>query len=430
MKIAFQPSRYFPLVRPLLLIACLAATMVTAPARTDVPDHAMASFDREMEGYLRPREVPGGSLAVVKNGKLVYARGYGWADRERRQPVQADSLFRIASISKPITAVAVLQLVEQGKLRLEDRAFDLLKLAPVLRPGEAPDPRLAKITIRQLLEHSGGWDRDQSFDPMFRPGQIAEATGTPAPARPDAIIRYMLGQRLDHDPGTHYAYSNFGYCVLGRVIEKVSGLGYEEYVRRHVLAPAHITTMRIGATRESGRLPNEVHYYSPTGRTGRSVFPDQPGEVPVCYGSFFLEAMDAHGGWVASAVDLVKFAAALDDPEHSPLLKPETIRTMYRRPEPPLGRKEDGSPADAYYGCGWMVRPVGQDGKANYWHNGSLPGTFTLLVRRWDGLTWAALFNQRSEDGKLPDGDIDPALHRAAAGVKQWPTEDLFPRYK
>lgn len=421
--------RLRPSVRSLSLALGVLAS-IAAAAQTAPPDGAMASFDHEMEQFMGAREVPGGALAVVKNGKLVYARGYGWADREKRQAAQADSLFRIASISKPFTAVAVLQLVERGKLRLDDRAFDLLKLAPVVAKGDAPDPRLAKITIRQLLQHSGGWDREKSFDPMFRPGQIAETVGSPAPARPDAVIRYMLGKPLDNDPGTHYAYSNFGYCVLGRVIEKVSGLGYEEYVRKNVLAPAHITTMRIGATRESGRLPKEVRYYSPTGRTGRSVFPDQVGEVPVCYGSFFLEAMDAHGGWIASAVDLAKFGAALDDPDHSPLLKAETIRTMYRRPEPPLGLKADGSPADSYYGCGWMVRPVGKEGKANYWHNGSLPGTNTLLVRRWDGLTWAALFNQRAEGSKLNDSDIDPALHRAAAAVKQWPTDDLFPKYR
>src|SRR5436189_5086177 len=88
------------------------------------------------------------------------------------------------------------------------------------------------------------------------------------------------------------------------------------------------------------------------------------------------------------------------------------------------------SPLPAYYGCGWMVRPVGSKGKANYWHNGSLPGTSTLLVRRSDGLSWAAVFNQRSDDKKLPDTAIDPALHRAADSVAAWPETDLFPQYK
>ena len=128
--------------------------------------------------------------------------------------------------------------------------------------------------------------------------------------------------------------------------------------------------------------------------------------------------MDAHGGWIASAVDLARFAAALDDPAHSPLLKPETIATMYAPPT--------GAAKDVWYACGWSVRPVGKSGRANYWHNGSLLGTSSLLVRRSDGLSWAVLFNQRSEDKKLPDDEIDGALHRAANAVKKWPKGNLF----
>jgi N-acyl-D-amino-acid deacylase len=414
------------LTRRSLLTAALAAPAFAQEGALAI--NPLKSFDREMEAYMEARKVPGGALAVVKDGRLVYAKGYGWADRDRQERVQPDSLFRIASISKPVTGVAVLKLVEQGKLRLEDRAFDLVKLSPP--PGKTVDLRLASITIRQLLQHAGGWDREQSFDPMFRPTLIAKELSVPAPAGPEAVIRYMLGQPLDFDPGARSAYSNFGYCVLGRVIEKVTGTSYEEYVRKQVLAPARITTMRIGASLESGRAPKEVRYYSPSSATGRSVFPAVEGRVPVGYGTFNLEAMDAHGGWLASAVDLAKLAAALDDPAHSPLLKPATLKMMYERPAPPLGRSANGTPAPSYYALGWQVRPVGDQGKANYWHTGSLPGTFTLLVRRWDGLSWAVLFNQRSEGGPLADGDIDGALHRAAADVKQWPPHDFFARYR
>ena len=99
---------------------------------------------------------------------------------------------------------------------------------------------------------------------------------------------------------------------------------------------------------------------------------------------------------------------------------------MAAPPPPPAGRRSDGTLEAAYYGCGWSVRPTGGKGRANYWHNGSLPGTATLLVRRWDGLSWAVLFNQRSEDRNLPDTAIDSALHRAADSVAAWPTKDLF----
>jgi N-acyl-D-amino-acid deacylase len=183
--------------------------------------------------------------------------------------------------------------------------------------------------------------------------------------------------------------------------------------------------MRIGASLDGKQADGEVRYYTPKDDEAKNVFPDGPKETSWPYGGFHLEAMDAHGGWIASAVDLARFAAALDDPQRSPLLKPETFQTMSAAP-PPVSRLPDGSLADNHYGCGWSVRPVGKNGKANYWHGGSLPGTSTLLVRRWDGLSWAVLFNQRSEDKNLPDGAIDRALHRAADAVAKWPDKDLF----
>lgn len=375
------------------------------------------------------RGIPGGALAVVKDRRLIYAKGYGWADSEKKIPATPTSLFRIASISKPLTAVAVLKLVENKKLALDARAFDIVRAEPVLKDGRKPDPRLARITVRQLLQHTGGWDRDASFDPMFRSKRIAAETGTASPAAPHAVIRYMLGQPLDFDPDARYAYSNFGYCVLGRIIEEISGMSYERFVREKILAPIRIKRMRLGSTLDGKQAAGEVRYYTKEPALTDSLFPDGERRVSWPYGGFNLEAMDAHGGWIASAVDLVRFAAALDDPAHSRLLKPDTSREMYAPPAAPAWRKPDGTLADAYYGCGWMVRPHDGSLRANYWHSGSLPGTNTLLVRRWDGLTWAVLFNQRSDDGSLPDNAIDPALHCAAATVKEWPTEDLFGRY-
>ncbi|HXO20807.1 MAG TPA: serine hydrolase domain-containing protein [Thermoanaerobaculia bacterium] len=187
---------------------------------TEVPE--LASFDRIVPSLMAKWGVPGAAVAVVQEGRLILARGYGWADREARQPVQPDSLFRIASLSKSLTSAAILQLVEEGKLRLDDKAFDLLKdLRP--RAGARVNPQLRQITLRNLLQHSGGWDSGKSFDPMFRSREIAGAMGVPTPAGPEAIVRYMLDQPLQFTPGTAYAYSNFGYCVLGRVIEKVTG---------------------------------------------------------------------------------------------------------------------------------------------------------------------------------------------------------------
>ncbi len=417
------------------------------------------AFDQEMQQFMAARKIPGGALAVVTDRRLVYARAYGWADREKQLPARPDSLFRIASISKPITAVAVFQLVERGKLDLDAPAFDLIDVPPFLPGEKRADERLKQITVRQLLQHTGGWDRDKSYDPMFRSRQIAQALQVPCPPGGRDIIRYMLGQPLDFDPGTRHAYSNFGYCVLGRIIEKITGLPYERYVKQNVLAPIGISRMRLGASRSEQQADGEARYYTSNNATARDVFaadtaslprassespanPDKPAagnstspdsvkmadrnRVPWPYGGFCLEAMHAHGGWIASAVDLARFAAALDKSLKSPLLKPETIRTMYAPPAAPVSRDKDGQLASSFYGCGWMVRPAGYIGKANYWHTGSLPGACTLLVRRWDGVSWAVLFNQRSEDKKSPDSAIDGALHRAADAVAKWPTDDLF----
>ena len=381
-------------------------------------------FDDVVTAFMRARSIPGGALAVSRNGKLVLARGYGWADRESGEPVSPHSLFRIASVSKPITAVAVLQLIERsgGRVTLDTPAFALLGYPR--RPGEGADPRLARVTIRDLLQHTAGWDAAKSFDPMFRPIEIARAVGVRSPAGPEAIIRYMLGHPLDHDPGSTYAYSNFGYCVLGRVIERLSGEGYEQYVKDAVLAPLGIRDMRLGRSLLRHRAPGEVRYYD-AGVSENVMTPEEGDSVPTPYGGFHVEAMDAHGGWIASAADVVRFACAFDDPHHSPLLRPETIATMFARPNGQPGYEPDGRPKAAYYACGWMVRPT-SDGRANHWHTGRVAGASSLLVRRHDGLNWAVLFNQSSDPSGLSYDDIDPALHRAADAVKSWPDGDLF----
>lgn len=390
-----------------------------AVAITGTANERFAELDQALVDLIETHDLPGISLAISEHGQIVHARGYGLADRELGTPVTPASRFRIASVSKPITAVAILRLVEMGKLRLNDRVFDILDRPAPLQDNSEPDPRLNEVTIEQLLQHRGGWDRDQSFDPMFRSVQWAELCRCPPPAMPHEVIRAMHTEKLDFDPGQRYAYSNFGYCLLGRVIEKVTGLTYDQFVHAELFQPVGITSIALGRTRLEQRQTDEVRYYHPD--NGNSVFAADVGQiVPSPYGAWCLEAMDAHGGWIASASDLVRFLNALPfddsdaddsdaqtvDANRQSLLARSTAELITLHP---LRQDDD---RESYYGLGWSIRRDRQ-GKFTIWHTGSLPGTATELTRRSDGRCFAVLINSRSgQDGKNPLGEVTGAIHR------------------
>ena len=384
------------------------------PERGD-PTMRAGAVDQMMRNFVREHQIPGASLAIMKDGELLYARAFGWADPEAEVAARPESLYRIASISKPITAVAILQLVEEEKLRLDENPFTVIGLDEALRQ-EGRDPRLADITIEQLLHHRAGWDRGQSFDPMFVPGRVRKHLGSEGPPTQGQIIRFMLDQPLDHDPGSQYAYSNFGYCLLGRVIEARSGMGYEPYVQQKVLLPLGITTMRMGRSLPDQAWTDEVRYVDGKGRT-RFAAVDAKRRVSISY-AHDQEVMDAHGGWVATAADLARFAAAFADAGKPALLKPGSVERMWAQPA--------GAKPPVWYGMGWSVRDVG-DGRRNAWHSGLLTGgTSTLLVRRHDGYTWAVLFNtdRSRSNGQVLAGQVDPLIHRAVGRVPRWNPED------
>lgn len=381
----------------------------------------LAPFDTMMSDFVKTQHVPGASLAVSRNSHVVYARGFGLADREVSRPVQPDSLFRLASISKPLTAVAVMQLVEQGKFGLDDRIFDLLPAADWL--PKQHDERLRIVTVRHLLQHTAGWDRTKSFDPIGRVHDIARHASKPLPVDVSDVIRYTLTLPLEFDPGARYAYYNVDYLLLGRLIELMTQEKYEHRVKQHVLAPMGITRMQLGRAWKEDLARDEVRYYDSKQRESVAVCGSKLGsKVSQVYGGENFEAYEAHGGWIGSAVDLVRFISAFDHVHHPKLLKAQTLHTMWGRPSGLAGHEADGKPMEAYYACGWNVRPVGDKGGVNAWHSGLIAGTSTLLVRRHDGLDWAVLFNTESNpEGKTLSGLIDPLIHQAADAITNWP---------
>lgn len=369
-----------------------------------------APLDEMMIEFIERHDVPGAALAVSKGGEVVYSRGFGFAELSSRERVQPESLFRIASISKPITAVAVMQLVERGALSLDENPFKVIGFGHLLDSAGC-DERLERVTVRHLLAHQGGWDRSVSYDPMFQTRRIQEEFGlTGAPGTRD-IIRFMLSEPLDFDPGERYAYSNFGYCVLGRVIEAVTGAPYDEAVRARVLTPLGIEDMQIGRSLPEDRVDGEVVYHDQEKRA-RVPVKARGRRVPIGY-AHDQEVMDSHGAWIASAADLARFAGAFSDPSSCPLLTEESVGAMW------APQKEQ--PGAVWYGLGWQVRDVG-GGRKNAWHTGLLTGgTSTIMVRRHDGLSWAVLFNtdRSGTSGETLSGLIDPLVHRAVNEVKE-----------
>jgi CubicO group peptidase (beta-lactamase class C family) len=337
---------------------------------------AMAASAR---AFMQSYAVPGFSVAVGHGGTMIYQDAFGVADREKNEPLTPMHLFRIASVSKPITSTAIFSLIEQGRLHLGDRIFGPGAVLGTDFGGPPYHPQVDQITLEHLLTHTGGGWNNTRDDPMFMNAGMSQAQ----------LISFVLRERpLDHPPGQSYAYSNFGYCVLGRVIEKVSRQGYAAFVGDAVLKRCGVADMAIAGNTLAQRRRGEVKYYGQN---------DNPYGMNVA-------RMDAHGGWIARPADLVQFAMHVDGFAAPPnILKPDTIRTM-----------TTPSSANAGYAKGWEVNKAN-----NWWHNGSLPGTSTIMVRTHSGFCWAAFTNTRRQNSAL-DGDLDKLIWTMVGQVKAW----------
>jgi CubicO group peptidase (beta-lactamase class C family) len=412
-------------------LSALAVTPVRADAQpgtppatmlpvTGAPVPALAEFDRFTREFVQRWKIPGGQCAVAKDGAIVYSRGFGFVDavrdgKPRPAAVEPSHVFRIASSSKPITAVAVMKLVQRGDLKLDQRAFDILSdLTP--HSGAAPDPRLATIALRNLLDHSSGFVNDP-FDPQFDGLRVAaDLFSHPRPASSVDLIRYMMGRPLGFAPGTSYAYSNAGYNVLGRIIERVTKRSYGAAVQELVLSPLGITGLKLMTrTTPSARLPNEVSYFDgPNFLDSYSVYDDDPNVRQYADGGFDGSAIDAHGGWIASAADLVRFLNGVGGKTGPQILEPATVETMLARPNNPFYASRQ-----KYYALGWDVDP----GSVVMAHNGAITfGTLSSIMRLPGGVTVAAVFNHLDPDIAGILSDVVNGLRAVAKGVTTWPT--------
>lgn len=371
-------------------------------------DPVFASIDHSVSRFLNRNEMAGASVAIAKDGEMVFSKGYGWADKENRIRIEPYHLFRVASVSKLITAAGIMKLTEQGKLSLEDRVFGpdgILNKPPF---DFYVDKKVEDIKVVHLLNHSGGWT-NRWGDPMFIPHAVARGLNKELPVDAEDIIQFMLGKRLHFKPGTMSSYSNLGYAILGEVIEKASGEEYEKFIKTSILYPLGIFDMRLGGSYLTERAELEVKYYEPS---DSYLVKDHKSDSKVrrSYGGNDVKTLGPAGGWLASSTDLLKFMLAIDGMNiPDDILSKESIEKMT-------------TPQKAY------LDPIGWRGvKSHSWYRtGTLAGTSALMVRRDDGISYVVLFNSSTWKGPMLSTDIRRMMDRAISKMPEWPEYNLL----
>ncbi len=375
-----------------------------------IEEQNSAIVDTYMEKFRLQNGLKGVSIAIVKDEKLVFAKGYGFANEEAKIQITPNHLFRLASVSKLITAVAIMKLVENSKISLDSKVFGKYGILNDDKFLHIKDKRLENITVRHLLNHSGGWTKNYG-DLAFLPKVVAKGVGESLPVNIDSYIKFVTTHKVHFEPGSYSAYSNLGYVILGKVISKVAGTGYESFVKSEVLAPAGIIDMQLGNSFFEQALPNEVRYYQPEDGQPIESFDGSGRMVPKTYGGNDIHLLGSAGGWLASVIDLMKLIVVIDNNSNvKDILSSESINEM---------TQVDAKGLDP---LGW--RTTNENGE--WWRTGTLPGTSALVKRQSDGISWVILSNTSNSRGPRLAIDMDRIMSHILLKVDQWPNYDLF----
>jgi hypothetical protein len=365
---------------------------MSAPAKAGItvrgrPVPEMVLFDALTTSYMSDQGITAGIVGVMKNGQVVYLKGFGEDYNGNSLPENA--LVRLASCTKPFTAAAIRRLIEANAFTKDDNAFNLGQMGGGLL-NYSPFPSLGDsdlnfVTVEDMLAHRGGWDRDIVADLTYREREIADDMGVTSPPGRGNTMRWILGQPLQHTPGSTYAYSNVGYLALGLIVESESGLGLISYLRQHVVTPqmwvpsTEIIQGRTFRDWQSSREPE----YDDGASLARNVFDSTgPAYVSPPYGGWDHEARIGQGGLVISAPTALQLAESYH------------VGVGYS-----IGLPRDANPLTD-----------------NEVHNGALAGTNTILYQRTDGVNMFIFFNGRPSDGHFAE-DLRIILRDALPSV-------------
>jgi serine beta-lactamase-like protein LACTB, mitochondrial len=338
-------------------------------AAQSLPAAVVRQIDEVVEHARSAEQLPAVSIAIAVNGNIVFKKAYGWADLENSVPASTESLFRTASVAKPMTAVGALELAEEGKLELD---------APIQKYCPAFPQKPWPITTRELLGHLSG----------IRAYKDREIFNTTHYVNTIDGMSIFKDDPLEFEPGTKFGYSTYGYTVIGCVVEGASGEKYTDYMAEHVFKPAGMDHIAV----------DDVYMIVPHRASGYNLQNGKIINMPLNDTSYKIPG----GGYVATAEDLAKFGAAVMSGK---LLRPETVRQMWT-PQ----KTKDGK--DTHYGMGWGKADL--DGETIYAHSGDQPGTRTsLFVIPARKMAFAVMINLENTDAPELNRNIGKIVVKA-----------------
>ncbi|MBR5856116.1 MAG: beta-lactamase family protein [Bacteroidales bacterium] len=378
-------------------------------------------FDAAIERFMRYWGIKGGSFALMRNDSLIYAKGYGYACIEDSTLCEVKHIFRIASVSKLITAVAIMRLCETGQLTPQSQVFGECGILNDTLFLKYRDKKITKVTVEHLLRHLGGFSNPHG-DAAFNRDLVARWMDKELPLSMDDMVEYATKIRLRARPGDWFDYSNLGYIVLSKVIEKVSGMPYHKYVKDSVLAPAGCYDIHLAENYCCGLRDNEVNYYEVKEAEPVPAYDGCDSLVMKSLGGNDVHGLYGAGGWVASPVELLKFVAAINEhPGIESFLSRESIEFMT-----PLSK--DQRPA------GWSSIT-----SREWQRTGSMSGTSAMVKAykvkkktaasaddKYDHYCWVFISNSSSWNGPQLARQMNRSITRAMERVKEWPKVNFF----
>jgi CubicO group peptidase (beta-lactamase class C family) len=427
---ALVPQGYFPVsvqaggpaanTRFAALFATRDTPAPRAYTRTGTDVAAFEPVDDKVRNFMVDTGTRAVGVAITRGGRLVHACGYTRA--EAGYPLtEPTTTFRLASCSKPLTSIAIYQLIQEGKINLDTTLQDVLGLEPA--PGGSLDPGFANITVEHLLTHTAGWDRREVGD-LPDAAAVAQAFDQAnLPVTKLQLARYKAGQPLQFAPGAEQEYSNLGYLMLGLIVERMRGTAYPASVQQTMFSPLGLTRPHRSATLQSEQRAGSVRQHDVAGTDDLRLVPSAVGGsatgarplVPLAYGGEDLSLFEAFGGWSMAPADYAKVLAAFAIGDRNPLLTNATVDQMWTVPMLYASATDVELPM---YANGWDSWNEG-GGIRGFQHTGGMPGVATRILYRSDGWGFAIF----ASGGGTPD--IYPELANLPA--VQWPAHDLFP---